>query len=240
MKTMKKNKNMKKYLLLLALIINLMPYIKDGEMKWTTTEAKAQLYIVESYNGLYGWLCVNTADDEDFFWSTTSACEVTDIVDEEDVINNGTVYGITICPTPVNGSHYQWCAFYTLTALKCYDACLCASIYYYYWRPELNIDGCNASVGVSPGYELFEYYTFMGVTFEAGVGLESEFIQSMSDNYHALLIGENHVYLIYQITVSNNKITGARKFDTADPSNDTWDNPIEGFDLSISNFIVSK
>jgi hypothetical protein len=31
--------NWKKSLLLLALIINLMPYINDGEMKWTTTEA---------------------------------------------------------------------------------------------------------------------------------------------------------------------------------------------------------
>jgi hypothetical protein len=59
MKTMKKNKNMKKSLLLLAFIINLMPYINDGDMKWTTTEAQAQYYTIEEYSlGSFGSIFV--------------------------------------------------------------------------------------------------------------------------------------------------------------------------------------
>ena len=60
---------MKKYILLLVLIINLVPYLKDGEMKWTTTEAGAQYYTIEMVGTES--LCGNIEDSKDIFFSTT-------------------------------------------------------------------------------------------------------------------------------------------------------------------------
>lgn len=80
---MKTKINIKKYLLLLTLIVNLVPYIQDGNMKWTTSYAGAQQYMVEQrlpivtsepYTISYLYFCVNVADPNDNFWSGYSNC----------------------------------------------------------------------------------------------------------------------------------------------------------------------
>lgn len=69
-------KNLKKLLLLAVMFVNIMPYLKDGKVELSTTQAEAQLYYTESTDG-YFWLCGEIAHkyDASYFFTSDKVCE---------------------------------------------------------------------------------------------------------------------------------------------------------------------
>ena len=72
-------KNLKKILLLGIMLVNLMPYFKDGKVELKGAEVAAQTYTCESNFFTFTWLtgyhkCVNTQNQVNWFWGATHDC----------------------------------------------------------------------------------------------------------------------------------------------------------------------
>ena len=74
-------KNLKKILLLGIMLVNLMPYLKDGKVELKSTEIAAQTYLCESELLDFASIfrkhkCVNTQDSNDWFWGKSHSCTI--------------------------------------------------------------------------------------------------------------------------------------------------------------------
>ena len=230
---------MKKYILLLVLIINLVPYIKDGEMKWTTTEAGAQYYTIEfivssnSYVcGIYGNPFVEV--------SSNILCEMLNPINDppnDSVENIVKVYGQTVCPIAANSIYegYDWCVFMVAATLNCSTPCEEATSFYKTYRKELNISGCESTLGANGG----DAIRFMkGYNYSTGpmASDDTSLIEGISSEFKAILYtSEDHMFLVYAISVQNGKIIKAREFNSANP---VWDMEINTIDYSTVNSII--
>jgi hypothetical protein len=73
-------KNLKKLLLLGVMLVNVMPYLKDGKVEWKAAQAEAQTYTCESslVERLFGiYKCVNIQDENDMFYGDDTRCLLT-------------------------------------------------------------------------------------------------------------------------------------------------------------------
>jgi hypothetical protein len=182
---------LKKCILLMVLTLNLMPYMQDGKLKWTTTETAAQLYYTESTSGFGSYLCGETAhrNDSYYFFISDTICET---LTSRPVSTFGTIYdneysplSSNPCKTDIPTSSYEIdangmvitydCIFMVaeaLTTKTAKDESLA--------HPNGINDPANAQ-GVSSYSNTKKYFESLGLTLTDAPTSESGLISAMSN-----------------------------------------------------------
>jgi hypothetical protein len=119
---------LKKCILLGILILNLIPYMQDGNVNWTTLKSSAQTYTWEGEysNGLFK--CVNTLNSADWFESYYTTCPVGEICMCKECRKNYNCNSST-CTNPDCISQYCQCNCGGI--YKCGNVCTNESCAYY-------------------------------------------------------------------------------------------------------------
>jgi hypothetical protein len=176
-------KNLKKIILLGMMLVNLMPYIKDGKLQCTITKVKGQNFGDEC-GTIDPWLPNHGGDMTNGFcpYFNTSP--------------NSFDYGITgvVNPAREDSLTNNWCAFYTLSFLRpLMKPREYATAYHTTY-------GGDLYSGVAPS-NLIPFYQANKVNFKQGVVDKCTLIEKLSTNSKGLLIlpgGPVFVYFLFK------------------------------------------
>ena len=194
---------MKKYILLLVLIINLVPYIKDGEMKWTTTEAEAQYYTVEFDENAGLYLCGILLYPSSRFYNIDSCEKLNVVAPSNPVIIKLAIDEFVTTYKIDNVYNSKWCVYYTMAALKSVDACDVAQKYFHYKDPTKN--DCKYDEGVPPD-DLPIIFTQNSVTLGESITTKTQLANALAlGNTGFICRIDGHMFLIYGIENDESK-----------------------------------
>jgi hypothetical protein len=154
-------KNLKKLLILGVMIVNLMPYLKDGKVELKSAEVTAQQYVCEGYVENEGFLCVNVINNDDYFYEDTEDdnCDPSKINDycKPKVIDLENFSKIS----PDNkDTELQWCGFVCFATITETNVCDAVNSYNKYYNN--GNSSCDPGIGITPN-TLIDFYTMFGV-----------------------------------------------------------------------------
>jgi hypothetical protein len=171
---------LKKCILLMVLTLNLMPYMQDGNVKWSTTETAAQLYYTEEVitAGLV-WKCGDESfrDNSSYFFNSYVECESIWYRFDPHI-----VVGLRITPGLDDLNYSNWCVFNTLSLITGIKSSILACGYYTNFRPDLQSYGCKINVGVK-ATQLDDYLTYATVSKGGSINDITTLAKAFNEHY---------------------------------------------------------